>query len=265
MGGTSAGDAWERGAPYERYIGRWSRATAPRFLAWLGLPQQLDWLDVGCGTGALSAAVLDHVAPATVTAIEPSDGFRDSAIANLAGRARVLNGSACAIPLADASVDVVASGLVLNFVADPAAGLAEMRRVTRAGGTIAAYVWDYGERMQMLRAFWDAAVALDAAAVALDEGTRFPLCRADALRSLFDSAGLGHVEVAPLEVPTRFPDFAALWEPFLGGQGPAPAYVASLGEPARARLREAVRVRVPVGADGSLSLVARAWAVRGRA
>ncbi len=261
MGGTSAGDAWERGAPYERYIGRWSRATAPRFLAWLGLPQQLDWLDVGCGTGALSAAVLDHAAPATVTAIEPSDGFRDSAIANLAGRARVLNGSACAIPLADASVDVVASGLVLNFVADPAAGLAEMRRVTRAGGTIAAYVWDYGERMQMLRAFWDAALRLDPEAP--DEARTLRFGGPGELVELFRGAGLEEIEETTLAVESAYADFDELWATFLGGVGPAGAYAVSRAPADRELLRRALFDELGRPAGG-FTLRAVARAARGR-
>src|SRR5512141_2753539 len=124
-------DTWERGGAYERYIGRWSRAVAPAFLDWLALPAGLRWLDVGCGTGALSAAILEGRAPASLAAVEPSDGFRETAAANLAGRATVHAGGAAALPLAAASVDAVVSGLVLNFVPDPAAGLAEMKRGTR--------------------------------------------------------------------------------------------------------------------------------------
>jgi SAM-dependent methyltransferase len=248
-------ESWERGEAYERYIGRWSRRVAPVFLAWLGVPGGRRWLDIGCGTGALSAAILDGCAPAAVTGVEPSEGFRATAEAQLAGRATLLAGSATAIPLGDASVDVVVSGLVLNFVEDPRAALAEMARVTAPGGTIAAYVWDYAGKMELLRHFWDAAVAIDPAAAALDEGARFPLCRRDALAALFD-------DVEPIDVPTHFPSFEDCWEPFLGGQGPAPAYVMSLDEPARARLRDRLRDRLPIHADGSIELTARAWAAR---
>ncbi len=257
-------DTWERGSPYERYVGRWSRQVAPEFLSWLNLRAGLRWLDVGCGTGALSAAIADRCAPVSLAAVEPADGFREAASTNLAGRAAFHAGSATAIPLESASIDVVVSGLVLNFVPDPPAGLAEMKRVTRAQGTIAAYVWDYAGKMEFLRAFWDAAVALDRAAAAADEGIRFPLCRSEPLEALFRSAGLGGVEVRAIDIPTRFADFEAYWQPFLGGQGPAPAYAMSIDESARARLREAVRARLPIAADGSISLVARAWAIRGR-
>ena len=257
-------DTWERGSPYERYVGRWSRRVAPLFLAWLDVPAGRRWLDVGCGTGALSAAILDHCAPSSVVGVEPSEGFLETARENLAGRATLHQGSATAIPLGDASVDAVVSGLVLNFVPDQRGALAEMARVAGKGGAIGAYVWDYAGRMELMRCFWDAAAELDAGAAKLDEGVRFPLCRPEALESLFAAAGLQGVETRPIDVPTEFESFDDYWQPFLGGQGPAPAYAMSLDETARSRLRDLVRKRVPAGAHGAVSLTARAWAVRGK-
>jgi len=255
-------DTWERGSPYERYVGRWSRQVAPRFLSWLSIPPARKWLDVGCGTGALCAAIVDQCAPSSVAGVEPSEGFLRTAQENLAGRATLHQGSATAIPLGDASVDVVVSGLVLNFVPDQRAALVEMARVTTQGGTIAAYVWDYAGKMELMRYFWDAAKALDPNAAKLDEGPRFPICRPEALKELFASAGLGAVEATSLDIPTPFADFDDYWQPFLGGQGPAPAYAMSLDETARAQLRDRIKARLPAAADGSISLVARAWAVR---
>jgi SAM-dependent methyltransferase len=263
MAERTVSDTWERGDPYEQYVGRWSRRVAPRFLAWLGVPTGRRWLDVGCGTGALSAAILDQAGPATLTAVEPSGGFLETARQNLGPRAILHQGNATALPLPDAAVDVVVSGLVLNFVPQPPAALQEMRRVTARGGTVAAYVWDYAEGMQLMRAFWDAAVAEDPKAATLDEGARFPLCRQAALATLFEGAGLTGVEAIGIDVPTPFASFADYWEPFLGGQGPAPAYAMSLDETARTRLRDRVRERLPATADGSIALTARAWAVRG--
>jgi ubiquinone/menaquinone biosynthesis C-methylase UbiE len=256
-------DTWEQGSSYERYIGRWSRQVAPAFLAWLGRPPGLHWLDVGCGTGALLATIVASCEPASVAGVEPSEGFRESARRNLGGAAKVLSGTAAEIPLEDGSVDVVVSGLVLNFVPDPANALTEMKRVSCGGGTVAAYVWDYAGKMEYLRAFWDAAAALDPAAASLDEGARFSLCRAESLRRLFETAGLHAVQTKSIDVSTRFADFEDYWQPYLGGQGPAPSYVMSLDENARARLRETLRERLAVADDGSLSLIARAWAVRG--
>ncbi|HXZ52932.1 MAG TPA: methyltransferase domain-containing protein [Burkholderiales bacterium] len=262
MEGGQVSDTWERGSPYEQYVGRWSRQVAPRFLAWLDLPPGRRWLDVGCGTGALCAAIVDRCAPSSIAGVEPSKGFLETARHNLGGRVTFHVGSATAIPVADASADAVVSALVLNFVYDPRAALAEMARVAGAGGTIAAYVWDYAGRMDLMRKFWDAAVELDAGAARLDEGARFPLCHQEALESLFSGAGLRGVAVTAIDIPTRFASFDDYWQPFLGGQGPAPAYAMSLDDAARARLRERIRGRMPLEANGSIALIARAWAVR---
>ena len=255
-------DTWERGDPYEQYVGRWSRRVARPFLAWLGIPAGRKWLDVGCGTGALSAAIVDHSSPSSVTGVEPAEGFLKTARGHLAGRAVLRQGSATAIPLDDAAVEVVVSGLVLNFVPDQRAALAEMSRVTSNGGVVGAYVWDYAGKMELMRLFWDAAVELNPDAASMDEGTRFPVCRPEALVELFENAGLKGVEVTAIDIPTPFTSFEDYWQPFLGGQGPAPAYAMSLAETARARLRGRIRERIPVQADGSISLTARAWAIR---
>jgi len=262
MADRQVSDTWERGNPYEQYVGRWSRRVAPAFLAWLGIPGGRKWLDVGCGTGALCAAIVDRCSPSSVAGVEPSAGFLKTAAENLAGRAVLHRGSATAIPLGDSSVDVVVSGLVLNFVPDQRAALCEMARVAGKDATIAAYLWDYAGKMELMRFFWDAAVQLDPDASGLDEGVRFPLCRPEALKTLFLSAGLAGVEVQPIDIPTVFANFDDYWQPFLGGQGPAPAYAMSLDETARARLRDRIRERLPAAADGTISLTARAWAAR---
>lgn len=263
MNTTHVSDRWERGSPYEQYIGRWSRKIAPLFLAWLDQPAGKRWLDVGCGTGALCAAILDHCTPSSVVGVEPSEGFLAVAVQNLAGKARFLAGDAAALPLDGGACDVVVSGLVLNFVPALPAAFAEMRRVTAYGGTIAAYVWDYADGMEIIKCFWDAAASLDSAAAQLHEGTRFPVCTPSALKAAFEQAGLTEVETAPLEVIAEFADFDDYWRPFGGGQGPAPAYAMSLSEELRAKLRAKLRAALPQAAGGAISLRARAWAVRG--
>lgn len=256
-------DTWESGEPYEAYVGRWSRRVAPLFLDWIGVPPGRHWLDVGCGTGALCAAIIDRCAPAGVTGIEPSAGFLARAHANLRELAVLVQGTATAIPLADASFDAVVSGLVLNFIADTSVALAEMKRVARPGATIGAYVWDYGDKMELMRYFWNVAVELDPAAKALDEAVRFPLCRPEALIEVFSAAQLEHVRTTAIDVPTTFASFEAYWQPFLGGQGPAPTYAMSLDEATRNRLRDRIRAHLPIAPNGSIPLTARAWAVRG--
>lgn len=260
---SSVSGTWERGDPYEQYVGRWSRRVAPRFLSWLGIPTGMRWLDVGCGTGALCASIVDRCLPISLVGVDPSEGFLQKAKEHLGDRVVLRRGGATEIPLWDASVDVTVSGLVLNFVPNQHAALFEMARVTVSGGTIGAYVWDYAGKMDLMRLFWDAAVELDPNAAALDEGIRFSMCHPEPLADLFTTSGLHEVQVTAIEVPTPLADFDDYWRPFLGGQGPAPAYAMTLNETARACLRERIRSRIPLQADGSISLTARAWAVRG--
>jgi SAM-dependent methyltransferase len=255
-------DTWERGDPYEQYVGRWSRRVAPQFLSWLNIPAGRRWLDVGCGTGALSAAILDQYAPVSVIGVEPSEGFLEQAKAQLGNRVLLRRGSAAEIPLDDRAVEVTVSGLVLNFVPNGRAAVSEMARVTAPGGTIAAYVWDYSGKMELMRYFWDAAVELNPEAAKVDEGVRFPVCRPEALTELFASAGLRDAQVTAIDITTSFAGFPDYWRPFLGGQGPAPAYAMALDETARARLAEHIRGGLPFQADGSITLTARSWAVR---
>lgn len=264
MGAEQISDNWRRADLYERYVGRWSRRVAPQFLKWLDCAAGLRWLDVGCGSGALCAAVLDQCAPLSVAGVEPSAGFLETAQINLAGRASLYQGSATSIPLEDGAVDVVVSGLVLNFLPDPATALEEMRRVMQPGGAIAAYVWDYAGKMDMMRVFWDVASEMDPTAARLDVSIRFSLCTPERLEQLFASAGLEQVAVAPMEIATNFTNFDDYWQPFLGGQGSAPSYLASLNEDARARLRDRLNERLPIQPDGSISMTARAWAIRGQ-
>ncbi|HET9884889.1 MAG TPA: methyltransferase domain-containing protein [Candidatus Binatia bacterium] len=255
-------DTWERGDLYEQYVGRWSRRVAPQFLSWLNIPAGHRWLDVGCGTGPLSAAILDQCAPVSVIGVEPSEGFLEQAKAQLGNRVLLRRGSAAAIPLDDRAVEVTVSGLVLNFVPNGLAAVSEMARVTASGGTIAAYVWDYSGKMELIRHFWDAAVELNPEAAKLDEGIRFPVCRPEALTELFASAGLRGAQVTAIDITTGFAGFEDYWRPFLGGQGPAPAYAMALDNTARTHLADLIRGRLPLQADGSISLTARAWAVR---
>lgn len=264
MPATHPSDSWDRGDPYEMYVGRWSRLVANQFLDWLALPLSLRWLDVGCGTGALAAAIREKCAPAQLIGIDPSEGFLAKARVRLQDHAEFRVAGALDIPLQDAALDVVVSGLALNFFPNPALGLLEMRRTAVAGGTIAAYVWDYAGRMELMRHFWGAAVELDGAACALDEGMRFPMCRPAPLEALFRDAQLAAIRVAPIDIPTLFLDFDDYWTPFLGGQGPAPAYAMSLDEATRHKLRDRIRQRLPIATDGSIPLVARAWAIQGR-
>ncbi|MFG2877026.1 class I SAM-dependent methyltransferase [Streptomyces sp. NPDC048337] len=255
-------DVWAAGDAYERYMGRWSRLVAEVFVARLGAGSGLRWLDVGCGTGALTAVVAARCRPRALVGLDRSPGFVRAARA--AAPARFAVADALALPVRDAACDAVVSGLALNFLPSPQTAAAEAARVVRPGGLVATYVWDYAGGMEFLRRFWDAAAEADPSAAALHEGHRFPVCRPGPLRALWTGAGLVDVAVDPIEVPTVFTGLADFWEPFLSGQGPAPGYVSALAPAARDRLRDRLADTLPARPDGSIPLAARAWAVRGR-
>jgi len=257
-------DVWVSGDGYESYVGRWSRLVAREFLHWLDVSPERHWLDVGCGTGALTETVLDVAAPAFVQAVDRSPSFVEFARHRVRDpRASFSVADAQSLPQSSGSIDAVISGLVLNFVPRPGLAVAEMARVTRAGGVVAVYVWDYAERMELMRHFWHAAIALDPRGEELDEARRFPICAPAPLEELFRDGGLERVESRAIDVSTRFRDFDDFWRPFLSGQGPGPAYAMSLSEERRVALRERIRGALPIAADGSIDLIARAWAVRG--
>lgn len=245
-------------------MGRWSRRLAPRFVAWVQVPRRVRWLDVGCGTGSLAHAICTHADPASVFACDPAGPFVDYAREHVRDpRANFVVAGVGRLPRIHEGYDSVASLFALNFFPDAAAALREMRSVAAAGSTVSACVWDYGEGMQFLRRFWDAAVEIDPAARELDEGHRFPLCRADALTELFERSGLADVRCEPIEIATAFTGFDDYWRPFLGATGPAPSYVASLDEGRRAMLAQRLEETLPRDPDGAIALTARAWAVRG--
>ncbi len=244
---------------YERFMGRWSRRLAPLFVTFAGVTEGDRVLDVGSGTGALSvaAAAIESV---RVAGIEPSPAYTRYAREHASGdRVRFEVGDALALPFPDDAFDRTLSMLVLNFVPDPAAALQQMIRVTRPGGVVAAAVWDYGGEMQMLRTFWDAAVAVDPDAAPRDE-RHMPLSTRGALAELWRTHGMRDVDEQPLTIEMEFESFDDYWRPFLCGQGPAGVYVSSLGESGRQAL--ASRLRKHLG-DDDFALRASAWAVRG--
>lgn len=257
-------DVWESGESYECYVGRWSRLVARQFLSWLSPPRRATWLDVGCGTGALSHTILETCHPERILGLDPSPNYvRLARLQTSDSRATFHIGDAQALCIQPAAIDVVVSGLVLNFVPDPRRMLHEAARALRPSGLLGVYVWDYEGKMEMLRYFWDAVARVDPAAGNLDQGRRFPLCQPEPLRALLSAVGLRDVDVEAIEVSTTFADFDEYWTPFLGGQGAAPAYAATLSEGQRTQIREHLHSQLPYEPDGSIRLVARAWAAKG--
>lgn len=260
MSRSATFDSWAAGDAYENYMGRWSRRIARDFLNWLEPPSDVNWIDVGCGTGALTETILDHSNPKSVLGVDPSDGFIAFARENATdGRARFALGGADNLPAETGAFDIATSGLAVNFFPDVTAGLREMTRVVRPGGRICFYVWDYpGGGMGFIDAFWKAAASIDKKAAKLDEAARFPQCTPDGLADLCTAVGLP-CDVAPIERDARFSTFEAFWEPFTRGAGPAPGYLAKLDPMKQAELK--YRLRAKLG-EKDIVLPARAWAIK---
>lgn len=257
-------DNWESGDPYEYFMGRWSNLMAREFLNWLHLPHHLSWLDIGCGTGALSEMIFQHCKPSHLTCIDPSEDFLIRAKERLNNKGKFFVGRATDIPRENNSIDVVVSGLALNFFPNLESALTEMKRILKPGGLIAAYVWDYSDRMYLLRYFWDAAILIDPNSRNLDEGIRFSICSPSYLKSAFQLAGINELKVTTLDIPTLFKDFDDYWNPFLGGQGPAPSYLTSLSKDLQVELKKEIYNKLPIEPDGSIKLLGRAIAIKGK-
>lgn len=246
---------------YDRHIGRYGRALARALIEAASVAAGQRTLDVGCGPGALTAALSEVLGPDHVTAVDPSRPFVEACARRHPG-VDVRIGSAEALPFADDSFDVSLAQLVVNFMSDPRAGVAEMRRVTRPGGVVAALVWDYAGEMTLLRRYWDAATALDPNAADRDEGRSMPYCAPAELEGLWRDAGLREPATAAIVVEAEYGGFEDLWQSLEHGSGPSTAYAASLLPQHRARLRDELRRRLDVGEE-PFQLTARAWSVVG--
>jgi SAM-dependent methyltransferase len=265
----AAGDQdamFSEGQGYEHFMGRWSRQLAPLLVRFAGVRDGDSVLDVGSGTGALVAAVQEAAPSSRIVGIDSAAPY--AALARSQQGSTLVDfevGDAQRMRFEAATFDRTLSLLVLNFVPDVRKALAEMKRVTKSNGTVAAAVWDYDEGMEMLRAFWDEAVALSPANAARDE-RNMPLCRRGELAALWREQGLQDVVEEGLTVETRFASFNEFWTPFLERQGPAGAFAASLSAAERETLRLRLHQRLLGGSsDKAIVMHARAWAVRGTA
>ncbi|NOH12397.1 MAG: class I SAM-dependent methyltransferase [Chloroflexi bacterium] len=256
-------DNWQQGLEYDEFMGRWSKPLAAEFLTWLAVPTGLAWLEIGCGTGSLTHAILEGQASEKFLGIDPSESF----VAYSADRfhqtgAEFEVGTGNTIPTGDNTFDIVTSSLVLNFIPDIPSAIKEMQRVTKPDGIICGYVWDYAGKMEMLRYFWDAAIELNPAAKEHDEGQRFHICDQNNLIETLNASELAETRVEAISINMHFRDFDDYWQPFLGKQGPAPSYLNGLSSDHAHNLKELLLARLPVREDGSIKLLGQAWAFR---
>jgi SAM-dependent methyltransferase len=244
---------------YDRLVGRYGSPLAAALIEFARVEPEMRALDVGCGTGALTAALTERLGEPNVCAVDPSEPFAEACRTRVPG-VEVLVASAEALPFADETFDATLAQLVVNFMGDPEAGVREMARVTRAGGVVASCVWDYPGEMTLLRAFWEGAREVDPEAP--DEGAVMRWCAEGELAELWREVGLGAVRFGALVVRARYADFEDLWSPLLAGVGPSGAFCRSLDDERRTRVYHAFRSRLGVG-EGPFELTARAWAVAG--
>lgn len=256
-------EIWTSGDAYEIWMARWSRLLAPQFLDWIAVSPGAHWLDLCCGTGILSQTILERYRPARVEGVDRAASQIEFARQHRASPLIDYQvADAVSLPFEDVRFDACVSGLGLNFISDPAKALLELRRVTKPGGTIAGYVWEYSGQVRFLREFWDAATSVDPTAAEFDQGRRFPICTPDGLRAAFADAGLQNIALRPLDIITRFENIDDYWKPFLLGQGSGPTYLAARDENIRDAIRERLRTVLPANPDGSIHLAARALAIR---
>jgi ubiquinone/menaquinone biosynthesis C-methylase UbiE len=260
---SEAAQLFTDGKAYERVMGRWSRLAGDLFLDWLDVPKGLRWLDVGCGNGAFTEAVIARCAPAEVTAVDPSDGQLAYARTRPgATMAQFRLGDAQALAFADGSFDVAAMGLVIVFVADPAKAAAEMARVVRRSGHVATYMWDIEGGGMPLRPIY---AAMRSLGLTLPSQLATAASRRDNLQALWEAAGLQSVATQVIRITVTYADFDDFWESNSARVGLAGNAINKLSPPERDELRSLLRKQLPAGPGGRISYEAFANAVKGRA
>jgi ubiquinone/menaquinone biosynthesis C-methylase UbiE len=254
--------SFDDSAAYERAMGRWSRAVAPLFLEWLAPPANARWLDVGCGTGILAHTLLELFAPAAVVGIDPAGAqIAQASRGPAAGRATFQIADARKLPFSNTAFDVVAAALVLNFIPEPAQATAEMRRVTRVGGIVAAYVWDFAEELSPSGPLRRAMRRFGAQVPQIPGANESHI---ESLRGLFQQTGLERIETKTIDVCLSYRDFQDFWQAQTPSYAPTTKVIASMTNTERARLMRAVRAELPAAPGGLVEYVTRANAIKGR-
>jgi ubiquinone/menaquinone biosynthesis C-methylase UbiE len=254
--------SFDNAAPYERFMGRWSRAVGTIFLEWLAPPKAARWLDVGCGTGSFTELVLDICSPGEIVAVDPAAAQIEYARHQpIAQRADFRVADAVALPFPDISFDIVASALVINFIPEREKALAEMRRVARPGGTVTSYVWDFTNGLSP-----NSPLQRTLRKVAGDQPVPPGVAssKMEAMHSLFAAAGFADIATTVIDVKLTYLDFDDFWDAQTPSFAPTTKAIAALSDKERVRFRESARAALPPSPDGSITYSARANAIKGR-
>jgi ubiquinone/menaquinone biosynthesis C-methylase UbiE len=258
-------NSWNNSELYNEFMGKWSSIVAKEFINWLIREnnfEQKKWLDVGCGTGALSFEILKKTKPLSVVGIDPSKEYlpKKTQFEN----STFLVGSAENHQFRNSEFDIIVSALALNFMTNKENSIRKILKILKPGGTFALYVWDYAEKMEFLRYFWNAVVQENPESVKFDEAQLFPICNRDKLKKLFIDCGIKEIFENDIVIETKFDNFDQYWNSFLGGQGPAGQYILSIEEKRRNDIKSYLKESIPISKDGSINLIARAFAIKGK-
>jgi SAM-dependent methyltransferase len=260
---TGTKENWDNIQGYEMYVGRWSRALSLDFVHWLNACAALKWMEIGCGTGALTQAIAETYDPSSLLALDKSEAYLTKAREN--GKLSKVSFLRVDLDsfLPEGEFDNITSGLVLNFLPHTEKTLRSLMSNLRNGGQLSAFVWDYGGHYQPMRHFWDAAKEVSAVAKDFDTGIKFEICRKEKLISLFESLGLTHVEFTNLERIAMFQNFDDYWLPIASAQGSVTEFISILTEKEKDNLKETIRRRLPIALNGEIKLIINALAVKG--
>jgi SAM-dependent methyltransferase len=250
------------GEAYERLMGRWSRLAGEIFLDWLDIPANVRWLDVGCGNGAFTAALIARCAPAEVIGIDPSEGQLSFARTRLGAKsAQFRIGDAQALPFGDDRFDVAVMALVITFLSDPGKAVSEMARVVRPGGWVGTYMWDVPGGGTPVHPIY---VAMESLGMPSPRPPGAEVSRRDAMQALWKDAGLESIETQVIRIPVMYSDFDDFWDSNTVPVGPQGKAIQEMSQTVRAQLRARLREQLPVGPDGRIAYTSFANAVKGR-
>jgi trans-aconitate methyltransferase len=255
--------SWDDTKGYELYVGRWSRFISKDFIYWLKPDAGLEWLEVGCGTGALTSAILEKANPKQITAIDKSGSYIKQAMSDIiADNVIFLERGFESLP-SNETFDIITSGLVLNFLPDIKDSFQQMANKLKPAGQLSAFVWDYAGHYQPMRHFWDAAKEVSPIAQKFDAGVKFSICNEIKLTDLFQSAGLTNIRFTTLERIATFQSFDDYWLPIASAQGSVTEFMSSLNDPQTQKLKELLKQRLPIAINGEIKLIINALAIAG--